>query len=56
MRNNKKKTYCIGYYCEKERINKRKSYNKPSDDYKQPKCPKHKADAIKDAFEHFKMI
>ena len=26
------------------------------ENYKQPKCPKHKADAIKDAFEHFRMI
>ena len=37
-------------------ITERENYNKPSDDYKQPKCPKHKADAIKDAFEHFRMI
>ncbi len=37
-------------------ITERENYNKPSDDYKQPKCPKHKADATKDAFEHFRMI
>ena len=37
-------------------IIERKNYNKPSDDYKQPICPKHKADAIKDAFRHFRMI
>ena len=37
-------------------IVERENYNKPSDDYKQPNCPKVKADAIKDAFEHFRMI
>ena len=37
-------------------IIERENYNKPSDDYKQPNCPKHKVDAIKDAFEHFMMI
>ena len=33
-----------------------KNCNKSSGDYKQPNCPKNKADAIKNAFEHFKMI
>ena len=37
-------------------IIERENYNKPSDDYKQPNCPKHKADAIKEALEHFRMI
>ena len=37
-------------------IIERENYNKTSDDYKQPNCPKHKFDAIKDAFRHFKMI
>lgn len=37
-------------------IVERENYNKPSDDYKQPNCPKTKADAIKDAFKYFKMI
>ncbi|MBE7041914.1 MAG: 23S rRNA (uracil(1939)-C(5))-methyltransferase RlmD [Ruminococcaceae bacterium] len=37
-------------------IIERENYNKPSDDYKQPNCPKTKADAIKDAFKYFKMI
>lgn len=37
-------------------ITERENYNKPSDDYKQPNCPKHKVDAIKDAFEYFRMI
>ena len=37
-------------------ITERENYNKPSEDYKQPKCPKHKADAIKDAFRHFGMM
>ena len=37
-------------------IIERENYNKASGDYRQPNCPKHKADAIKDAFERFKMI
>jgi ribosomal protein L23 len=37
-------------------IIERENFNKPSNNYKQPNCPKHKADAIKDAFEHFRMI
>ena len=37
-------------------ITESENYNKPSNDYKQPKCPKHKSDAIKDAFRHFGMI
>ena len=37
-------------------IIERENFNKPSDDYKQPNCPKHKADAIKEAFKYFKMI
>lgn len=37
-------------------IIERENYNKPSDDYKQPNCPKHKVDAIIDAFGHFRMI
>ena len=56
MRNHKKKTYCIGYNSKKERITERENYNKSSDDYKQPNCFEHKADAIKDVFEHFRMI
>ena len=56
MRNDKKKTHSIGYNSKKERITERENYNKPSADYKQPNCPKHKSDAIKDAFEHFRMI
>lgn len=37
-------------------IIERENYNKTSDDYKQPHCPKQKEDAIKDAFRHFRMI
>ena len=37
-------------------ITERENYNKPSEDYKQPNCPKYKTDAIKEAFEHFRMI
>ncbi len=37
-------------------IIERENYNKPSNDHKQPNCPKHKFDAIKDAFEHFGMV
>jgi 23S rRNA (uracil1939-C5)-methyltransferase len=37
-------------------IIERENYNKPSNEYNQPNCPKANSDAIKDAFEHFKMI
>ena len=37
-------------------IIERENFNKPSNNYKQPNCPKHKADAIKEAFERFRMI
>ncbi len=37
-------------------IIERENYNKASGDYRQPNCPKHKVDAIKDAFERFSMI
>ena len=32
------------------------NYNKPSGKYRQPKCPEHKFNAIKETLEHFKMI
>ncbi len=37
-------------------IIERENYNKPSGKYRQPKCPEHKFNAIKEALEHFKMI
>ena len=37
-------------------IIERENFNKPSGKYRQPNCPKHKFDAIKEALVHFKMI
>ena len=37
-------------------IIERENFNKPSGKYRQPNCPKHKFDAIKEALGHFKMI
>ena len=37
-------------------IIERDNFNKPSGKYRQPNCPKHKFNAIKEALGHFKMI
>lgn len=37
-------------------IIERENFNKPSGKYRQPKCPEHKFNAIKETLEHFKMI
>ena len=37
-------------------IIERENFNKPSGKYRQPNCPKHKFNAIKEALGHFKMI
>lgn len=37
-------------------IIERENFNKPSGKYRQPKCPEHKFNAIKETLKHFKMI
>ena len=37
-------------------IIERENFNKPSGKYRQPKCPEHKFNVIKETLEHFKMI
>ena len=37
-------------------IIERENFNKPSAKYRQPECPEHKINAIKETLEHFKMV